>query len=88
VLALCRRTRQVVAYWLGDRSETSAVHVWEQLPTTTPVVIRSATNGRLIGMSLTTSGIDWSTRMKVKPTPSNAGSIPYGNGWGALPVKL
>jgi len=25
-LALCRRTRQVVAYWLGDRSENSAIH--------------------------------------------------------------
>ena len=31
-LALCRRTRQVVAYWLGDRSEASAIHLWEQLP--------------------------------------------------------
>jgi len=31
-LALCRRTRQVVAYWIGDRSETSAIHLWEQLP--------------------------------------------------------
>ncbi len=31
-LALCRRTRQVVAYWLGDRSETSAIHLWEQIP--------------------------------------------------------
>ena len=31
-LALCRRTRQVVAYWLGDRSETGAIHLWEQIP--------------------------------------------------------
>ena len=31
-LALCRRTRQVVAYWLGDRSENSAIHLWRQLP--------------------------------------------------------
>jgi insertion element IS1 protein InsB len=31
-LALCCRTRQVVAYWLGDRSETSAIHLWERLP--------------------------------------------------------
>jgi insertion element IS1 protein InsB len=30
-LALCHRIRQVVAYWLGDRSETSAVHLWEQM---------------------------------------------------------
>ncbi len=31
-LALCRRTRQVVAYWIGDRTEASAIHLWEQLP--------------------------------------------------------
>jgi insertion element IS1 protein InsB len=31
-LALCRRTRQVVAYWLGDRSENSAIHLWRLLP--------------------------------------------------------
>lgn len=31
-LALCRRTRQVVAYWLGDRSETSAIHLWQRIP--------------------------------------------------------
>lgn len=31
-LALCRRTRQVVAYWLGDRSENSAIHLWRGLP--------------------------------------------------------
>jgi insertion element IS1 protein InsB len=31
-LALCRRTLQVVAYWIGDRSEASAIHLWERLP--------------------------------------------------------
>ena len=31
-VALCRRTRQVVAYWIGDRSEASAVRLWERLP--------------------------------------------------------
>lgn len=31
-VALCRRTRQVVAYWMGDRSEASAVRLWERLP--------------------------------------------------------
>lgn len=31
-LALCRRTRQVVACWVGDRSETSALQLWRQLP--------------------------------------------------------
>ena len=31
-VALCRRTRHVVANWIGDRSETSAIRLWEQLP--------------------------------------------------------
>jgi insertion element IS1 protein InsB len=31
-VALCRRTRQVVAYWVGDRSENSALHLWRNLP--------------------------------------------------------
>jgi insertion element IS1 protein InsB len=31
-LALCRRTRQIVAYTLGDRSEQSARFVQESLP--------------------------------------------------------
>jgi len=31
-LALCRRTRQVVAYWIGDRSETGALQLWRRLP--------------------------------------------------------
>ncbi len=32
-LALCRRTRQVVAYWVGDRSQTSGLQLWRQIPT-------------------------------------------------------
>ena len=31
-LALCRRTRQVVAYWIGDRSENSALQLWRRIP--------------------------------------------------------
>lgn len=31
-VALCRRTRQIVAFWVGDRSETSALQLWRQLP--------------------------------------------------------
>ena len=31
-LTLCRRTRQVVAYWIGDRSETSALQWWRRIP--------------------------------------------------------
>jgi IS1 family transposase/transposase-like protein len=31
-LALCRRTRQVVAYWVGDRSQESALELWLRIP--------------------------------------------------------
>jgi insertion element IS1 protein InsB len=32
-IALCRRTRQVVAYVIGDRSQTSCQKLWERIPT-------------------------------------------------------
>ncbi len=31
-IALCRRTRQVVAYVLGDRSEATCRRLWEKIP--------------------------------------------------------
>ena len=31
-LALCRKTRQVVAYYIGDRSEESCRELWERVP--------------------------------------------------------
>jgi IS1 family transposase len=31
-IALCRRTRQVVAYFIGDRSEESCWRLWQQIP--------------------------------------------------------
>ena len=31
-LALCRRTRQVVAYYVGDRSENSCQKLWKRIP--------------------------------------------------------
>jgi insertion element IS1 protein InsB len=32
-VALCRRTRQILAYFIGDRSETSCLPLWRRLPT-------------------------------------------------------
>jgi IS1 family transposase/transposase-like protein len=32
-VALCRRTRQIVAWFIGDRSENSCVQLWRRLPT-------------------------------------------------------
>ena len=32
-LALCRRTRQIVAYVVGDRSEETCRELWERIPT-------------------------------------------------------
>lgn len=31
-IALCRRTRQVVAYYIGDRSEESCHQLWQRVP--------------------------------------------------------
>jgi len=31
-VALCRRTRQIVAYFIGDRSEASCRKLWERIP--------------------------------------------------------
>ncbi|NDJ75957.1 MAG: hypothetical protein GYB65_06835 [Chloroflexi bacterium] len=31
-VALWRRTRQMVAYVIGDRSEASCLHVWRRIP--------------------------------------------------------
>lgn len=57
-LALCRRTRQVVAYWLGDRSEASAIRLWQRIPRTNAVP-HLATSGRRIVMFLMSASIRW-----------------------------
>jgi insertion element IS1 protein InsB len=31
-VALCRRTRQIVAYFIGDRTETSCLQLWQRIP--------------------------------------------------------
>lgn len=31
-VALCRRTRQIVAYFIGDRSEASCLELWRRIP--------------------------------------------------------
>ena len=31
-VALCRRTRQIVAYFIGDRSENSCLQLWRRIP--------------------------------------------------------
>ncbi len=31
-IALCRRTRQIVAYFIGDRSEQSCRELWQRIP--------------------------------------------------------
>ncbi len=32
VAGMCRRTRQMVAYAIGDRSQTTAQQLWQALP--------------------------------------------------------
>jgi IS1 family transposase/transposase-like protein len=33
-VALCRRTRQIVAYYIGDRTQASCLKLWQRLPRT------------------------------------------------------
>jgi insertion element IS1 protein InsB len=45
--ALCRRTRQIMAYVNGDRSEVTCKELWDRIYSTpTAVVAPSATSGR------------------------------------------
>jgi hypothetical protein len=72
-LALCRRTRQVVAYWLGDRNETGALQLWRHIPDDalpqegTSTAPRSVTVGSLMLTSLTKNDIAWWTSKRAKP---------------------
>ena len=31
-IALCRKTRQVIAFYVGDRSRDSAIELWNNIP--------------------------------------------------------
>lgn len=86
-LALCRRTRQVVAYYVGDRTTTSALQLWRQCRVIMRLVVLSVTSGRLIVRYLTCTAINLSLKLKVKLIMLNAGLIPCANAWLGLPVK-
>ena len=45
-IALCRKTRQVVAYALGDRSKQTCLRLWEAIPQPIARGIASPTSGR------------------------------------------
>ena len=87
-IALCRRTRQVVAYTLGDRSTQTCQQLYNNLPEsykhcksysdfwdTYQKVFPKATHQ------------SWAKK-QGKPIMWNVGTIPYANVWLVLFVKL
>ena len=87
-LALCRRTRQVVAYWIVGIAQSIVRWLCGNASLMTPfIVLRLVTDGRLMLMSLTCGDIAWWTSLQVKPTMLNAGLTLYSSASLALPVR-
>jgi IS1 family transposase len=45
-IALCRKTRQVVAYFIGDRSQSSCQQLWGLIPALIAKLIVTVTSGK------------------------------------------
>lgn len=80
-IALCRRTRQVVAYFIGDRSETSCQELWNRIPET---YRRCCSYSDFWGHIATCSPVlpinVWARKVG-KPIMSNGGTILCVNDW-------
>ena len=48
---LCRRTRQIVAFFIGDRSEASCRQLWQAIPEAYRAAVRTAISGGLMRLS-------------------------------------
>jgi transposase-like protein len=86
-VALCRRTRQIVAYFIGDRSEASCLHLWRRIPRATRAATRSVISGRPTGAFLPPTGTKQWVKTVGKPIISSAGSTPCATAWLASCAK-
>jgi hypothetical protein len=83
-VALCRRTRQIVADFIGDRREASCLHLWRRPRAPIRAASRSAISGKRISASLRRTTINRWAKTAAKPTISSAGSTPCANAWPGL----
>ena len=76
-MALCRRTRQVVAYALGDRSQESAFFLHEAIPKTTPDAPPAVTIGTRTPSLFLAEPTAAAEKRRARPTTLNAGLARY-----------
>ncbi len=84
-IALCRRTRQIVAYFVGDRSADSCRALRQTHPRkATGLVAPTATCGRRINRPLTQRATARWAKKADRPRTSSVGTTPCANVWPAL----
>ena len=86
-IALCRRTRQVVAYALSDRSEKSCQTLWNAIPEGYKHLHSYSDFWDVYQKSFPKKLIVALARTLDKPIMSNDGIIRFDNGCLAIPVK-
>ena len=83
----CRRTRQIVSYFIGDRGIGSCRAFWNLTPKEYRRCFRLVIYGRHTKMLLTRAGIKWSERGLAKPPMSNAGTTHFDKEFADLSEK-
>jgi len=84
--AVCRRTKQIVAWVIGDRSEATSGSYGDASRRPIGIVIHSATSGRLISRFFRKRRIRRSARRVDRPHMLSAGTTSCGNDWHGLCV--
>ncbi len=87
-VALCRRTRQVVAYFIGDRSEKVVARYGNPSQHPTKRVAPSATSGTLTRRFYQTTLTKVSAKKAARHLTWNAGTTPCARDWLASCAKL
>jgi hypothetical protein len=82
--AICRRTRQIVAFVIGDRSKTTCLRLWEAIPEGHFVAVPSAIFGPPIDTFSQLPPIAVLAKKLGKLLIWSAGTIRYVNGLGVM----
>ena len=86
-IALCRRTRQVVAYYVGDRSQASCRQLWQRIPPAYKQCLSYSDFWEAYQQVFPRTLISRWVRRVVKRLTSNVGTTPYVNAWLVLSVR-
>ena len=85
--AQCRRTRQIVAYAIGDRSEATGHCCGKRCQLLTKPVPATPTIGWLIPCFCHLPSTSHPARPVASPLTRSAGTTPCVNGWDAIPAS-